>query len=74
MVERQLPKLHTTVRSRSPAPILAPFARQIPLQNRPFGIKADRLDAEGVGPLAPVASNADETKRAKNRQVEMVLR
>jgi OmpA-OmpF porin, OOP family len=38
------------------------------------GIKADRLDAEGVGPLAPVANNAEEAGRAKNRRVEMVLR
>lgn len=38
------------------------------------GIKADRLAAEGIGPLAPVASNADEAGRAKNRRVEMVLR
>jgi len=37
-------------------------------------IKADRLGAEGVGPLAPVASNTDEAGRAKNRRVEMVLR
>lgn len=38
------------------------------------GIKADRLAAEGIGPLAPVASNTDEAGRAKNRRVEMVLR
>ena len=38
------------------------------------GIKADRLTAEGIGPLAPVASNADEAGRARNRRVEMVLR
>lgn len=38
------------------------------------GIQADRLAAEGVGSLAPVASNADEAGRAKNRRVEMVLR
>ena len=38
------------------------------------GIKADRLVAEGVGALAPVASNSDEAGRAKNRRVEMVLR
>lgn len=38
------------------------------------GIQADRLAAEGIGPLAPVASNADEAGRAKNRRVEMVLR
>lgn len=38
------------------------------------GINADRLGAEGVGPLGPVASNANEAGRAKNRRVEMVLR
>ncbi len=38
------------------------------------GISADRLGAEGVGPLAPVASNTGEAGRAKNRRVEMVLR
>ncbi len=38
------------------------------------GIKADRLAPAGVGPLAPVASNANEAGRAKNRRVEMVLR
>jgi outer membrane protein OmpA-like peptidoglycan-associated protein len=38
------------------------------------GIKPDRLTADGVGPLAPVASNAGEAGRAKNRRVEMVLR
>ncbi|HRE15309.1 MAG TPA: OmpA family protein [Usitatibacteraceae bacterium] len=38
------------------------------------GIAKDRLAADGVGPLAPVASNTDEAGRAKNRRVEMVLR
>jgi outer membrane protein OmpA-like peptidoglycan-associated protein len=38
------------------------------------GITVDRLTADGVGPLAPAASNADEAGRAKNRRVEMVLR
>jgi len=38
------------------------------------GIAKDRLGAEGVGPFAPVAGNADEAGRAKNRRVEMVLR
>lgn len=38
------------------------------------GIAKDRLAADGVGPLAPVASNADDAGRAKNRRVEMVLR
>ena len=38
------------------------------------GIAATRLEGHGVGPLAPVASNADETGRAKNRRVELVAR
>ncbi len=38
------------------------------------GIAIDRLTADGVGPLAPAASNVDEAGRAKNRRVEMVLR
>ena len=37
-------------------------------------IARDRLAPDGAGPLAPVASNADEPGRAKNRRVEMVLR
>ena len=35
-------------------------------------IAAARLRAEGVGPLAPVASNDFEDGRAKNRRVELV--
>jgi outer membrane protein OmpA-like peptidoglycan-associated protein len=38
------------------------------------GIARDRLAAEGVGPLAPVAANDTDAGRAKNRRVEMVLR
>jgi OOP family OmpA-OmpF porin len=38
------------------------------------GIARDRLLADGVGPLAPVARNDNEAGRAKNRRVEMVLR
>jgi len=38
------------------------------------GIAKDRLAADGVGPLAPVATNDGEAGRAKNRRVEMVLR
>lgn len=37
-------------------------------------IAAHRLQAQGVGPLAPVASNAEETGRAKNRRVVLVQR
>jgi outer membrane protein OmpA-like peptidoglycan-associated protein len=38
------------------------------------GIDAGRLLASGVASLAPVASNADEAGRAKNRRVEIVAR
>jgi outer membrane protein OmpA-like peptidoglycan-associated protein len=37
-------------------------------------IAKERLTSDGVGPLAPLASNASEAGRAKNRRVEMVLR
>lgn len=36
------------------------------------GIAASRLIPHGVGPVAPVASNAAEAGRAKNRRVELV--
>ncbi|WOI53598.1 OmpA family protein [Parvularcula sp. LCG005] len=36
------------------------------------GISPDRLVAEGVGPAAPVASNATAAGREKNRRVELV--
>jgi outer membrane protein OmpA-like peptidoglycan-associated protein len=41
---------------------------------RKYGIAAARLEGHGVGPLAPVASNAEEAGRAKNRRVELVAR
>lgn len=37
-----------------------------------YGIAAGRLRADGVGPLAPVASNDSEEGRTKNRRVELV--
>jgi len=37
-----------------------------------YGVAPARLDAHGVGPLAPVASNDGEDGRAKNRRVELV--
>jgi outer membrane protein OmpA-like peptidoglycan-associated protein len=36
------------------------------------GVAASRLKGYGVGPLAPVASNATEEGRGKNRRVELV--
>ncbi|MDF1726519.1 MAG: OmpA family protein [Sulfitobacter sp.] len=38
-----------------------------------YGIDASRLDAEGMGYLAPLASNLDPTGRDTNRRVEAVL-
>lgn len=39
-----------------------------------FKIDAKRLQAIGIGPAAPISSNASEAGRAGNRRVEMVLR
>lgn len=39
-----------------------------------YRVAAARLEGHGVGPLAPVASNAEEAGRAKNRRVELVER
>src|SRR5690606_344836 len=36
------------------------------------GIPKDRIEARGVGPLAPAATNDDEEGRAKNRRVVLV--
>lgn len=38
------------------------------------GVAAGRLNGQGVGPLAPVASNGTDEGRAKNRRVELVKR
>ena len=38
-----------------------------------YKIDPQRLVARGVGSLAPVASNADEAGRARNRRVELVV-
>jgi OOP family OmpA-OmpF porin len=38
------------------------------------GVARERVDAHGVGPLCPVAGNANEAGRARNRRVELVER
>jgi outer membrane protein OmpA-like peptidoglycan-associated protein len=39
----------------------------------PYKVDVKRLSAKGAANIAPVASNADEAGRAKNRRVELVL-
>ncbi|MBZ0179769.1 MAG: OmpA family protein [Melioribacteraceae bacterium] len=39
-----------------------------------YGIAANRLSSNGVGPLAPVSSNETESGRKLNRRVELVAR
>jgi outer membrane protein OmpA-like peptidoglycan-associated protein len=39
-----------------------------------YGVAIARLQAEGVGPLSPIASNDTDAGRAKNRRVELVQR
>jgi len=39
---------------------------------RDYGIQAERLQPDGVGPLSPVLANSSEAGRAKNRRVELV--
>jgi OOP family OmpA-OmpF porin len=38
------------------------------------GVAAERLEAHGVGYLAPVSTNLTEAGRTLNRRVELVLR
>ncbi len=44
----------------------------IAMLSRDYGVSAPRLTANGVAHLAPVATNATEEGRAKNRRVELV--
>jgi len=43
------------------------------LSKAPYGIAASRLQAKGAANIAPLASNADEAGRSRNRRVELVL-
>ncbi len=38
-----------------------------------FGIARERMEAEGIGYLSPVASNLTEDGRAQNRRVEVII-
>jgi OOP family OmpA-OmpF porin len=40
--------------------------------SKSHGVAANRLKAQGAGPIAPVATNRTEEGRAKNRRVELV--
>ena len=40
---------------------------------RDYGIARDRLTANGVASLAPVAANSTDAGRAKNRRTELVI-
>jgi outer membrane protein OmpA-like peptidoglycan-associated protein len=53
--------------SRRAAAVVAALMRE-------HGVAATRLEPHGVGPLAPVGSNATEEGRARNRRVELVVR
>lgn len=64
--EGSLPSNLTLSQSRAEAVVQALVDREL--------IEPDRLRAEGVGMLVPVASNATAVGRAFNRRVELVLR
>ena len=42
------------------------------LLTRKYGVRSGRVQAAGVGPLSPVASNATDEGRALNRRIELV--
>lgn len=50
----------------------AAAVKQALVQN--YGVDETRLEARGVGPLAPVSNNTDDGGRALNRRVEIVQR
>ncbi len=39
-----------------------------------YGVNKAQINAQGVASLAPIASNANDAGKAKNRRVEMVLK
>jgi hypothetical protein len=54
--------------------VSAPVRAGVPLpsRNRQLSHRADRLSAQGLGASAPVANNASDEGRAKNRRVELI--
>lgn len=72
-------KLHIVVHSDDSAPWSASLELTkkraqavVSMLTRKYGVAAGRVQAAGVGPLAPVASNASDEGRALNRRVELV--
>lgn len=49
----------------------AESVRQVLLSD--YGVAADQISADGVGPLAPRTSNLDAEGRTKNRRVEVIV-
>lgn len=66
---------HTDATGQAPANLSLSSARAASVVQalvQKHGIEARRLGAFGAGPYAPVATNADEAGRARNRRVELV--
>jgi len=37
------------------------------------GIKPERIEIKGVGPLEPITNNSTEEEKAQNRRVEIII-
>src|SRR6185437_394822 len=74
MVNPQIQRLHveghTDNREKNPTDLADLRARGVIKYLTEHGVDASRLTAESYGPLRPVADNATEDGRAKNRRVE----
>jgi outer membrane protein OmpA-like peptidoglycan-associated protein len=49
-------------------------AESVRLRLKKAGMKASRMEADGVGPAQPIATNDTEEGRAKNRRVEIFVK